>query len=136
MKNRYNYLEIADAIYKKVDEHLTFFDLRNDSEKAWDLQVQANKCKFLRDYLQDKKILRKFEKWLLNELSITIDNFEKIMKTNNLLSKDFNEYLKKINTLSATIAYCAQFNLEDCEIFFNVYKRLLEKQGINLLKNI
>lgn len=136
MKNQYNYSEIADTIYNKINKHIEFFNLKNDVAKAWDLQVQAHKCKLIIAELNNKRPFSNYEKWLLNEFTDTVSKIEVIMKEEKIQDSEFDGYLRRINSLSAIVAYCAQFQLEDCEIFYNIYKQVLEKQDLKLLTQV
>lgn len=134
-KAQYNYSEIADTICNKVNKHIESFNLKNDVAKAWDLQAQVHKCKLILGELNNKRLIS-YEKWLLDEFTDTVSKFEVIMKDEKMQDSEFDGHLRRINSLSAVVAYCAQFQLEDCEIFYNIYKQVLEKQNLKLLTQV
>jgi len=89
--------------------------------------VKKKKGKFDFDNLDD---LREFDDWTSRE-------GRKIeVEPKDLMVSDLNfddEFGLRVCLCSATIAYCAQFGLEDFEVFYNIYKEVLRIKGLDCL---
>jgi len=86
--------------------------------------IRNREGKFDVDNLDD---LKKLNEWASRKI-IDIKPLEPMLSNMKL-----DEFGVRICLCSATIAYCAQFGLEDFEVFYNIYKEVLKIKGLECL---
>ena len=158
----YDYKKIARSINKRFQERETRLKTRPDSKFAhgFSWASDLNKCLLILEDLKKKVDLDRYQNWFRKEIeSIAphvkyIDKHLKWIRAGHefLRSKtepigsDFNdldfddlrfdEYGLRLCLFSATIAYCAQFGLENFQIFCDIYKELLNLSKLNTLTSL
>lgn len=103
-----------------------------DQEFKYDLlQVNSNKCEMFINHIHrvPNHLRTQYDYWLSEEVKGIFDKVNK----NDLDSEELDSLILHLLLFSATVAYCAQFQLEDREIFYHIYNAALNLEGLDSL---